>query len=186
MACIIVGVVLFMHRRLERGFSPVYQDIEFLGILSGPEAAQMYIPGLRMLYVFLPSALIAVFSILWLPTDAVIRTMQPLATMDRGGSANETILLEYITDTLPVIAWKAILNGHWRVAWFNMLAVFSSVAPVIAGGIFRLTPRKDNPKLRHVSLSRSNFYGTFAILCIYLISSFFARPPMCFRLRDLS
>lgn len=182
-SCISVGAVILANGRLDRGFTSVpYRG--GANITSGGDLprmlAAMHIPGLRMLYIFLPSFLIGIFSFVWLPADNLFRTMQPLAVMDGGGSANETILLEYITDFSPLVVWKAMQYGHWRVAWFTALALFSSAAPIIAGGIFKFTSSKDSQTSTHVFLSRSNFYGSFAIFCTYLISLIFARPPMRF------
>ncbi|KAL9622652.1 MAG: hypothetical protein Q9160_002962 [Pyrenula sp. 1 TL-2023] len=150
-SCVSVGVILWKQGKLEHGFR--FVPVHDLGIFhASPETlAALQLASRRFLYIFLPSFLVGIFNFIFLPAEKVFKAMQPLANMDKGGptaSANETLLLDYITDFPPIVVIKALKRYHFRVAWFTLLSLLSSSAPIVPGGIFNFRQEGDTQNIQ--------------------------------------
>ncbi|PNY27198.1 Uncharacterized protein TCAP_02889, partial [Tolypocladium capitatum] len=92
----------------------------------------------NFLYSFLPSLVGMVLFLLFQSLDQSLRTVQPwgdLVQVD-GATARRSILADYAA-CLPLQAtWKALANGHWRVAVTSLMTVLFVFIPILAGGLF--------------------------------------------------
>jgi hypothetical protein len=139
-------------------------------------------------YRFLPVLFMTIFSNLWIYADRTFRILEPFHGMDHPAPARSNILLHY-PSLLPLeVTIKAIKNYHWRVALFSMLSLLSAIPPIIATGIFVLTPTRSvdltnttGPGLS-VSIEPANFWAMFVTVIFYLFVLPMARPTSGYRL----
>ncbi|KAH8729714.1 hypothetical protein BGZ61DRAFT_186493 [Ilyonectria robusta] len=122
-------VVSFLPQtRLDHGYLPLLTARPAKGAFSAA----------NFLYGFLPSFLGMVMFLLFQSLDQSLRVLQPWAELSKpsGAIAQKSLLADYAA-CLPLQAtWKALRNGHWRVAIISLMAVLFVFIPVLAGGLF--------------------------------------------------
>lgn len=127
---------------------------------------------------FLPGLLFNLFSVVFFMADVHYRSEQPLHELSSPQPAEQNLLLDYISPDPVSIIFKALSNGHYRVALFSFLAFTGTYSVVVAGGIFSIDLQSPGYRLL---LNRTNFYASFTILIIYLLILPFARAPSTFQ-----
>jgi hypothetical protein len=130
-------------------------------------------------YRFLPVYLMSLFSSLWIGADWYYRMIQPYASMHEAAPATSNLLLDYPSSAPGFVTWKALMNGHWRVALFSALSLSSTAPPIIATGVFTSTP---TPTGYIVSIEPINFWASFVILILYIFFLILLRPTPAYRL----
>ncbi|KAG6311854.1 hypothetical protein E4U44_003828 [Claviceps purpurea] len=122
-------IVSFLPQtRLETGFAPM--------VAVKPNSSAFSCAN--FLYSFLPAALGMVMFIVFQSLDKALRMLQPWADMSGldGAPASRSILADYAA-CLPFQApWKALSNGHWRVAVISLMSTLFIFIPILAGGLF--------------------------------------------------
>lgn len=122
-------IVSFLPQtRLETGFAPL--------VVVKPNSSAFSCAN--FLYSFLPAALGMVLFIVFQSIDKALRMLQPWADMSGldGAPASRSILADYAA-CLPFQApWKALSNGHWRVAVISLMSTLFIFIPILAGGLF--------------------------------------------------
>ncbi|KJZ74805.1 hypothetical protein HIM_05714 [Hirsutella minnesotensis 3608] len=122
-------IVSFLPQtRLDAGFDP--------RLAARPNQAAF--SAANFLYSFIPALLGMVLFLLFQSLDLALRILQPWGELARvdGASARKSILADYAA-CLPVQStWRALRNGHWRVAATSLMAVLFIFIPVLAGGLF--------------------------------------------------
>ncbi|KAG6057930.1 hypothetical protein E4U32_004846 [Claviceps aff. humidiphila group G2b] len=122
-------IVSFLPQtRLETGFAPL--------VVVKPDSSAFSCAN--FLYSFLPAALGMVLFIVFQSLDKALRMLQPWADMSGldGAPASRSILADYAA-CLPFQApWKALSNGHWRVAVISLMSTLFIFIPILAGGLF--------------------------------------------------
>ena len=128
---------------------------------------------------FLPSEVFALFSNLWIVADAFYRVTQPFADMDQAMPATSNLLLDYPSSMPIAITYKALSNGHWRVAIFSLFSLLATAPPIVAAGIFISTPIDT---AYTISIQPVNFWLCYTVLILNLLSIPLARPSTAYRL----
>ncbi|XP_044721459.1 phosphoribosylaminoimidazole-succinocarboxamide synthase [Hirsutella rhossiliensis] len=90
------------------------------------------------LYSFLPALLGMVLFLLFQSLDQSLRILQPWGELVKadGATARRSILADYAACLPFQSTWRALGNGHWRVAVTSLMAVLFVFIPVLAGGLF--------------------------------------------------
>lgn len=122
-------IVSFLPQtRLDEGFVPK--------LAAKPDPAAF--SAANFLYSFLPSLVGMVLFLLFQSMDQSLRIVQPWGDLVQadGATARQSILVDYAA-CLPLQAtWRALSNGHWRVAITSLMAVLFVFMPILAGGLF--------------------------------------------------
>ncbi|OAL37612.1 hypothetical protein AYO20_03119 [Fonsecaea nubica] len=130
-----------------------------------------------LVFNVLPVFLFGLFSPTFIVSDQYHRTMRPIQNMAasvQGTSAQQSVLLDYLsTDPVSTIA-NALVARNFRIAWGVILATGSTFTHVIIGRIFVYGEVGNDALMVNVKLS--NFYGAFAVLVLYCIAIWVARP----------
>ena len=135
-AWLVIGIVLliaflvvsFVNDAVQTGFLPQ---------LPSPTTAGGFSPA-DFLYSFVPSLLGMILFLVWQPIDIYFRVIQPFASLaSRHGSlAEQSLLLDY-SACLPLeVTFRAMVNGHYKVAWISFVSAMSITLPILAGGVF--------------------------------------------------
>ncbi|CAG7560799.1 unnamed protein product [Fusarium equiseti] len=122
-------VVSFLPQtRLDQGYFPQVQARPNNGSFSAA----------NFLYAFVPSLLGMIMFLLFQSVDHALRVHQPWADLSRssGSIASKSILADYAACLPFQCTWKALRNGHWRVAVTSFMAVIFIFIPILAGGLF--------------------------------------------------
>lgn len=121
-------VVSFVNGAVKRGFLPR---------LPAPASTGGFSPA-NFLYSFLPSLIGMICFLLWQPIDLYFRALQPFSNLSQpgGATAEDSLLLEYPACAPIIITIKALLAGHWKVAYISFISLLSITLPVLAGGVF--------------------------------------------------
>ncbi|KAG6036943.1 hypothetical protein E4U41_005397 [Claviceps citrina] len=122
-------IVSFLPRtRLEAGFAP--------HLVARPNSSAF--SAANFLYSFLPAALGMVLFLLFQSPDRALRILQPWADMGgfNGALASRSILADYAACLPFQASWRALRNGHWRVAVISLMSTLFIGIPVLAGGLF--------------------------------------------------
>ncbi|KAL9102491.1 MAG: hypothetical protein Q9163_002356 [Psora crenata] len=154
-------VASFVNDAVERGFPPQ---------LSSPTGRDGFSPA-DFLYSFIPSLLGMILFLAWQPIDTYFRALQPFASLaERHGTcADKSLLLDY-TACLPLEAsFKALVNGHYRVAWISLLGIMSIALPILAGGIFTAQFVPSDQEVLMVA-SMPGYKALVVFLVIYVLS----------------
>lgn len=122
-------VVSFLPQtKLEAGFTPL--------VAARPNDSA-FSPA-NFLYSFIPATLGMILFLMFQSLDQALRILQPwgdMASLD-GAVASRSILADYAA-CLPFHAsWRALRNGHWRVAVISLMSVFFIFIPILGGGLF--------------------------------------------------
>ncbi|KAG5982094.1 hypothetical protein E4U55_002291 [Claviceps digitariae] len=122
-------IVSFLPQtRLETGFAPL--------VAVRPNSSA-FSTG-NFLYSFLPAGLGMVVFLLFQSLDRALRIAQPWGDMGQldGALASRSILVDYAACLPFEVTWKALRNGHFRVAVISLMSVLFIFIPVLAGGLF--------------------------------------------------
>ncbi|KAG5926719.1 hypothetical protein E4U42_003021 [Claviceps africana] len=134
-------IVSFLPQtRLENGFAPL--------VAVRPNSSAF--SAANFLYSFLPAGLGMVLFLLFQSPDRALRIVQPWSDMGRldGGLASRTILADYAACLPLEVTWRALCNGHWRVALLSLMSTLSIFIPILAGGLLMaLTARSGQVRM---------------------------------------
>ena len=121
-------VVSFVNNAVKRGFLPQ---------LPAPASTTGFSPA-NFLYSFLPSLIGMMLFLLWQPIDLYFRALQPFSNLSQpgGATAEDSLLLEYTACPPIKITIKALLAGHWKVAYLSFISLLSITLPILGGGVF--------------------------------------------------
>ena len=121
-------VVSFVNGAVKRGFLPR---------LPAPANPGGFSPA-NFLYSFVPSLIGMICFLLWQPIDLYFRALQPFSNLSRpgGATAENSLLLEYSACAPIKITTKALLAGHWKVAYISLISLLSITLPILGGGVF--------------------------------------------------
>ncbi|KAG8534196.1 uncharacterized protein KY384_001040 [Bacidia gigantensis] len=154
-------VVSFVNNAAEMGFLPQ---------LPSPTTPFGFSPA-DFLYSFIPSLLGMILFLVWQPFDAYFRALQPFASLSgRGGSSAEKSLLLDYGSCLPLqVTFRALVAGHFRVAWISFVSLISITIPILAGGVFTA---QYIPKTGQVvtAASKPGFEALVVFVIIYVLS----------------
>ncbi|KAL8899407.1 MAG: hypothetical protein Q9207_006213, partial [Kuettlingeria erythrocarpa] len=155
-------VVSFVNDAVHRGFLP---------LLPSPTTSQGFSPA-DFLYSFIPSFIGMMLFLLWQPIDMYFRALEPFAQLGgstRGSPADESLLIDY-TACLPVeVTFKALLAGHYKVAWISLISLVSATLPVLSGGVFTAQYFIPTQEVR-VAAAMSGYYALVVFVVIYSLS----------------
>ncbi len=155
-------VVSFVNDAVRRGFVPM---------LPSPTTSQGFSPA-DFLYSFIPSFIGMMLFLLWQPIDMYFRALEPFAQLGgstRGSPADESLLIDY-TACLPVeVTFKALLAGHYKVAWISLISLVSAMLPVLSGGVFTAQYFIPTQEVR-VAAAMSGYYALVVFVVIYSLS----------------
>lgn len=155
-------VVSFVNDAVRRGFVP---------LLPSPTTSQGFSPA-DFLYSFIPSFIGMMLFLLWQPIDMYFRALEPFAQLGgstRGSPADESLLIDY-TACLPVeVTFKALLAGHYKVAWISLISLVSATLPVLSGGVFTAQYFIPTQEVR-VAAAMSGYYALVVFVVIYSLS----------------
>ncbi|ODA83260.1 hypothetical protein RJ55_01772 [Drechmeria coniospora] len=114
--------------RLEAGFSPM--------LTAKPTPASFSLAN--FVYSFVPACLGMILFMLFQIFDQSLRIVQPWGDMVQadGAIARRSILVDYAACLPLQVTWRALVNGHWRVAVTSLMALLFIFIPVLAGGLF--------------------------------------------------
>ncbi|KAL7947277.1 hypothetical protein V8C42DRAFT_317311 [Trichoderma barbatum] len=123
-----VVVVSFLPQtRLESGFLPMLSAKPDRNAFSPADFVFSFVPGLAGMIFFLHFQIV----------DQSLRIVQPWAGLHdvEGSLAQRSLLADYAA-CLPLQAtWRALRNGHWRVAAVSLLAALFIFIPILGGGL---------------------------------------------------
>ncbi|KAI9841272.1 MAG: hypothetical protein M1837_000808 [Sclerophora amabilis] len=154
-------VVSFVNRAVQDGFRPL------LGV--APDTVGFSSAG--FLYSFIPSLVGLMLFVLWQSIDMHFRALQPFANMSdpRGASADDSLLLDY-PSCLPIeVTIKALVAGHWKVAWISFISLLSITFPILGGGVFWAVYFSETREVRMVAQMPA-FYALIVFLILYAVS----------------
>ncbi|KAK5713518.1 hypothetical protein LTR15_011218 [Elasticomyces elasticus] len=142
-------------------------------IWSGNAEANAVLILTRIIPVFFVTGALSYSTVL----DAYFRYMQPLYNMSRGPcSADDSILLGYLTMSPFEVTAEAFKRGHWKVFYFSILSAIWNVLLLVPVSTLTLvyTETQDREVIGRFALS---FYvGSMLIVCILIVSYGFAWP----------
>jgi hypothetical protein len=123
----------------------------------------------------------AAFTIFWDVVDMFHRATQPFASMPDSlpRPASENLLLDYTTLPPVIVSIKAAMKGHWKVAYFSLLALAMNLFPILVGTVFN-TVKTENGVA--IGTSLRSLYGVAIFSLVFCISIPFAWPSRTRRL----
>ncbi|KEY65245.1 hypothetical protein S7711_08782 [Stachybotrys chartarum IBT 7711] len=138
-------IVCFLpETRVEDGFDP---------LLSARPGSTAF-SAANFLYSFLPSLLGMVLFIAFQSMDQALRILQPWAELRKpdGSVAHKSIMLDYAAALPFQCTFKAVRNGHWRVAIMSLMSVLFAFIPILAGGLFMALTGENGEVLMYPSM----------------------------------
>ena len=154
-------VLSFVNQAVRIGFVPQ---------LPAPTTAAGFSPA-DFLYSFIPSLLGMVLFLSWQPFDVYFRAIQPFASLSRqkGSTVEDSLLLDY-TACLPFeVTMRALLAGHFKVAWISFVGLMSITFPILAGGVFTALYVRSIGEVR-TAASMPGYIALVVFLVIYVLS----------------
>ena len=154
-------VVSFVDNAVQNGFLP---EVPALTSMAGFSPADF-------LYSFVPAFIGMLLFLVWQPFDSYFRSLQPFASLvaPRGCSAESSLLLDY-NALLPLhVTARALLAGHFRVAWISFIGLASIVLPILAGGVFSARWVTSAQQVR-TTASMPGYIALTVFLAIYAFS----------------
>ena len=142
----------------------------FLPLLPAPASTQGFSPA-NFLYSFLPSLLGMILFLLFQPIDQYFRALQPFASLmnHHGSSAEHSLLLDY-NACLPFdVTIRALLSGHFQLAWISFVSLSSIVLPILAGGVFTAQFNIPTQSIR-MEASMPGYEALCVFLIIYVLT----------------
>lgn len=164
-------IVSFVNDATLRGFHP---------LLPVAPTAEGF-SSTNFLYSFIPALIAQLIFLSWLSIDYAFRRLQPYAGLSAskrdhmGGSAQQTLLLDY-TSRMPIsVTLAALKAGDLRVAWFSFLSLITASLPILAGGCFWAQFYVPSQEVR-VAVHPPAYY----VLCVFLAIFAFSLPLLLF------
>ena len=154
-------VVSFVDKAVQKGFSPD---------LPAPTTSEGFSPA-DFLYSFIPSLVGMILFLLWQPIDMYFRALQPFANLadTRGTSAELSLLLDYMA-CLPIeVTLRAMVAGHYKVAWTSFISLISITLPILGGGVFTAQFVVSLQDVR-IAASMPGYYALVVFVIIYALS----------------
>lgn len=116
-----------------------------LGIIYRLEDGRTIPPSYNwavVIFQFVPTFLIGLFTWFWQDVDLFSRSTQPLRAMagSNGGPAIESLLLDYNTISHWVFNHAAYSKGHRRIALTSCMAVAQRLLPILTAGSTTIVP----------------------------------------------
>lgn len=153
--------VSFVNHAIEGGFPPKLPTLPSISAFSSS----------NFLYSFIPALIGNVLFLVWQPIDIYFRALQPFVELSAptGASADKSLLLAY-PSSLPIqITLQAIINGHFKIAWFSFMSLVSLAIPILAGGVFIALWYPAHEDVRISSLMPA-YYALIAFCGLYAVS----------------
>ncbi|KAK2608429.1 hypothetical protein QQS21_002996 [Conoideocrella luteorostrata] len=122
-------IVSFLPQtRLEAGFVPL--------LIAKPNDSAF--SAANFLYSFVPAVLGMILFLLFQTPDRELRMLQPWGDMAQldGALASKSILADYAACLPFQVSWRALRNGHWRVAVMSLMSTLFIFIPILSGGLF--------------------------------------------------
>lgn len=131
----------------------------------------------NFLYSFIPALLGLLCLLLWQPIDQAFRRLQPYASLSTsdGALAETSLLLTYTADAPLVVALKAAINHHFRVAIFSLVTLIAVALPILGGGVFWTQFYISQQRVR-VSTHMAAFYALTVFVTLYALAYTLAFP----------
>lgn len=90
--------------------------------------------AVRLAYLYLPTTVAVAYGLLWTCVDVDVRRVQPWLALSRPGGArgDQSLLLDYPVDSLPLLPFRAGRRGHWPVMLVGlvMMGVSGVITPL--------------------------------------------------------
>ncbi|KAK0375095.1 hypothetical protein CLIM01_07556 [Colletotrichum limetticola] len=110
------------------------QQSQAKGGLALSESADNIPPLANFCYLFLPTIIAVMYSLLWSWIDLDVKRMQPWLEMSKpeGASAEHSIFLDYPYDFIAFVPLKAAKRRHWPVFYGGtvMVIIFWLITPL--------------------------------------------------------
>ncbi|KAL1954885.1 hypothetical protein VTO42DRAFT_474 [Malbranchea cinnamomea] len=158
-------VVSFVKRPLEKGFWPLLPTLPTNGGFSSSNFLYSFIPSLIGTFLFLA----------WQPIDVYFRSVQSFADLSspNGATAENGLLLSYNACLPFEVTIRALIAGHYKVAYISFVSIGSSATPVLAGGIFLAQSYSDGIRM---STYLPAYYTLMGFTIAYALSFFIIWP----------
>ncbi|KAM0256437.1 hypothetical protein ACHAQJ_004962 [Trichoderma viride] len=124
----LVVVSFLPQTRLEDGFLPM---------LSAEPDDDAFSPA-NFVFCFVPALIGMILFLYFQAIDQSLRFLQPWADLyDVNGSlAQRSLLADYVACLPLQSTWRALRNGHWRIAAVSLLATLFIFISILGGGLF--------------------------------------------------
>lgn len=107
-------------------------------------------PARNIILNSIPSFTVGLGNIIILQSDTYHRMLQPIRGMDKPASAQQSILIDYLSPDPLTIITTSISNGHYRIAWGSFLSMICSTGrPWQAACSLSTRTRRLSKPLRH-------------------------------------
>lgn len=156
----------------------------FLPLLSAAPGPGAFSPA-DFLFSFIPSLIGLIMYLLFLELDMHLRILQPWAALasetPRGATANQSILADYAACLPLQTTYRAVRNGHYRLAVVSALSSIFILLPVLGGATFMaLTDAKTYEVRMFPSLP---VFGIVLGLCVLYLGGLMALVPFRYTMR---
>ncbi|KAI9718639.1 MAG: hypothetical protein M1828_006647 [Chrysothrix sp. TS-e1954] len=94
---------------------------------------------LHYLWTFGPTTVFLLVDAIWYRVDYDARKSMPWYKLSRVSSADQSILLDYISKPVFVTFWQAIKHGHYPVAITNAVSLLIKLMSIVSTGLFVLS-----------------------------------------------
>ena len=166
-----IGLIVWIITTIFLALGNVYQPLR---ILANPQnlTAQF---GRGLLFSFLPTILFALFNGTFVFSDHYHRIMIPIQNMVKDSAAAEkSVLMDYVSTNIFWVIFDAMWNGHIKIWWGATVALICTSSHIVAARVFTLSMTEQNDYVMLVA--KRNFIAAYAILTLYLVIIWFARP----------
>lgn len=158
-------IVSYVNNAVIHGFSPL------LPVASNADGFS----STNFFYSFIPSLIAQLIFLSWLSVDYAFRRLQPYVAMssafrdNMGGSAEQTLLVDYAARLPLSVTIAAIMGGDFKVAWFSFLSLMAACLPIFAGGCFWAQFYIPMQQVR-VAVNPSGYYALSVFLALFAFS----------------
>lgn len=109
-----------------------------------------------------------------------VQFSQPFASMyQKDVSVADSLLLDYVWGFPSTVIAQAILNKHWKVAWFS---IFGTIAPIFPTLVANLLTTVESEEELMFKGGAATYYVVFGFLVLFFITLLLAWPPEARRL----
>ncbi|KAG0650538.1 hypothetical protein D0Z07_3078 [Hyphodiscus hymeniophilus] len=155
----LIVVSFLSSTAIRKGFAPQVSPVS---------NSQGFSPA-NFLYSFIPSIIGLLLYLFFQPLDMSLRQLQPWAELGQegGGTADQSLLSDYISRSPIGCAWHAFGAGHYKVAIVSTMSFLFILLPILGGGLFFALTTPSNGVRMIPNLPA--FYILLAILILYLL-----------------
>ncbi|KAL6237018.1 hypothetical protein BDW75DRAFT_204913 [Aspergillus navahoensis] len=153
-------VVSFVDSGVEEGFTP--------HLSTRPSSTAF--SSSNFLYSFIPALIGNLLFLAWQHVDVYFRALQPYVMLSspEGATAEQSLLLAYLSLLPFQVTTAAVINKHYKVAWISLVSVLSGAIPILAGGVFMALTYAGN--IIKITPLMPAFYAIVAFCAVYMIS----------------